>query len=313
MSRDTILITGSFGFIGSNFVRTVVSSHKGYDQVSFDKIVSDINLTATYYNKNHTYHFADVNDAHIMGVLQKKYQPKYVVHLASSDFQTNVDGTSTVLSSIRKFNKNIDRFVYVSSYEMYPAQDTLSMSTESSRVKATISPGSALYSTALAEQEVISSGVPYNILRASHIYGIRQTVNQLIPSTVNSIVKDFPMKLSGADQVREWTHVNDLSAAIMCVIEKGAKNEVYNVSANAEISNNELVTKIGKILGKEAGIEAVASRPGNDYTAEYRYATDSSKLRAIGWEPQYKFSTSLEYVVNWFKSNRWWLDQTFIS
>jgi dTDP-glucose 4,6-dehydratase len=103
--------------------------------------------------------------------------------------------------------------------------------------------------------------------------------------------------------MREWLYVNDVCDAFMTIIESGKINEIYNISANAEITNIELVQKICNIMGKGHNlIDFIKDpRPGHDF----RYSIDASKIKEIGWQPKVKFLDGLRQCVEWYDINRW--------
>ena len=111
----------------------------------------------------------------------------------------------------------------------------------------------------------------------------------------------MPIYGKGA-QIREWLHVFDNCDAIIKIIENGKANEAYNISSGSELSNIEVFNMTCDVLGKGHDlVEFVVDRPGHDF----RYSVDSSKLRAIGWEPKLKFNEGLEHTCTWYKNNQW--------
>jgi dTDP-glucose 4,6-dehydratase len=105
--------------------------------------------------------------------------------------------------------------------------------------------------------------------------------------------------------VRDWLYVDDHSAAIATLLERGQLGEVYPISRGEEYSNLEIAKKILQILGKpESLITYVTDRPGHDR----RYSVDSAKIRALGWQPQHKLEEELQKTVDWYRANPDWLE-----
>src|SRR5262249_6859210 len=80
--------------------------------------------------------------------------------------------------------------------------------------------------------------------------------------------------------------------------------QVYNISADNEITNLELTRQILAAfdVGEET-IEHVADRPGHDW----RYSLDSNKLYELGWEPEYNVAQGLAKTIDWYRQNEaWW-------
>jgi dTDP-glucose 4,6-dehydratase len=131
--------------------------------------------------------------------------------------------------------------------------------------------------------------------------GSRQQTCELIPSIVN-----YVLNYSGKDiliedpVVREWAHVDDVISGIMKVLENAPAGEIYNLSSGAEISNLDLANKIVNIIGLPGNVVPTVGKQ------HYRYSCDSSKLKSLGWQPNFKFHKALESTVNWYTANRWW-------
>lgn len=149
-------------------------------------------------------------------------------------------------------------------------------------------------------------GLPVIVTRCCNNYGPYQFPEKLIPLFVTNALEDQPLPLYGDGlNVRDWIYVEDHSAAVLSVIERGRPGEVYNVGSGCEVSNLDMTRAILRILGKpESLIRHVADRPGHDR----RYAIDASRLRSeLGWSPRYRFEEALEHTVRWYAENRgWW-------
>jgi dTDP-glucose 4,6-dehydratase len=87
------------------------------------------------------------------------------------------------------------------------------------------------------------------------------------------------------------------------VLRDGSVGEIYNIGAGNEVPNRLLTDTILELLGHgESMIEYVEDRLGHDR----RYSIDTTKVRALGWEPRHEFRDALEATVSWYRENRWW-------
>lgn len=148
-------------------------------------------------------------------------------------------------------------------------------------------------------------GVDACITRGSNTYGARQYPEKLIPLFVTNALDGEPLPLYGdGHQVRDWLHVDDHCAAIELVLREGRAGDVYNAGADDERENREVAERIVELTGGDAALlRHVEDRPGHDR----RYALDSTKLRALGWEPRHRFEEGLAETVAWYRDNRaWW-------
>lgn len=311
-----VLITGSCGFIFSNFIRRAIYEKQPYTFVSVDKVSGNAN--ALYSHKNHVFHFADIRDAHVMDKIFQFEQPDIVIHGAAESFvdyslidpnsfvTNNILGTQVIINCC--VAHKVERLIYTSTDEVY-GQLTGESDTPWTEA-APLNPRNP-YSASKAAGELLlqaahySHGLMYNITRSSNNYGPRQNPEKLIPKAIKCILNEQPIPIYGKGlQVRDWTHVFDNCAALLTILNHGLPNEVYNISANQELPNIEVIQKICNAMGGgHKLISFVSERPGHDF----RYAVDTSKIRGLGWKPSYKFKDGIIDTVEWYKINQWFL------
>ena len=316
---NKVLLSGSGGFIGSNFIRNAIYQKKSYEFISIDRVKNGSVLNNIYANKNHTFYIGDVADDHFINVVFEYERPEIVVHMAASShvddslinpyefIHNNVLGTQAMVNAAVKWG--VKKFVYISSDEVYGQLEDASapLWTED----APINPRNP-YSASKAAGELLVKaasechGLNYCITRSSNNYGPRQTAEKFIPKTIKCILGGAKIPVYGQGmQIRDWLHVQDNCNAIMHVIESGENKNIYNISANQEFSNIEVVNEITKIMGKGFDLVSyVPDRPGHDF----RYGIDSSKIKKLGWEPQIKFKKDgLQSCINWFINNQYYI------
>lgn len=320
MAKTKILVTGSCGFIFSNFMRLAQIAQRDkheYTFVGVDKITRTKAIKNIYEHRNQKFYLADVSDKHAIDRIFRLEKPKIVIHGAAEShvddsisdahpfIKSNVLGTQVIVDACIKYS--INRLIYASTDEVYGQLN--------SELDKPWKEGSLLfprnpYSASKAAGELIikaaheTHGLNYNITRSCNNFGPRQQLKNLAPKVIKCIVDESPIPVYGQGaQIREWIHVSDNCRAVLDII-KGPPNEIYNVSAGYEISNIELVNMICNIIGKGHDlITFVEDRPGHDF----RYAIDSSKLHDIGWSPTLKFRDALEHTCSWYLKNKWYL------
>lgn len=318
MTNKKVLITGSCGFVFGNFLRKAVYEKQPYQLVSVDR-VSGKAINSMYWNKNHIFHVADIRDQHIMDTIFQFERPDIVIHGAAETFadgsltdsnsfiSSNVLGTQVVINCCLKYK--VENLIYISTNEVYG--QLTDENDPAWKEDAPLNPRS-LYSATKASGELMvkaahqSSGLIYNITRSSNNYGPRQTPEKLIPKTIKCVLNGDKIPLYGQGlQIRDWTHVYDNCAGIMTIINKGVPNETYNIGANQELTNIEVVQKICNTMGK--GHELMSFIPDPRLSHDFRYSIDSSKLRELGWKPNFKFKEGIVNTVEWYMSNQWFL------
>ncbi len=312
-----ILVTGGAGFIGSNFIRYVMSRNPSCEIVNLDKLSyagNPENLRGIDDNPNYTFIKGDICDH---SVVEKAMEGcDYVVNFAAESHVdrsihgadefiiSNVLGTNVLLEKARL--KGISRFIHISTDEVYGSIDKGSF--DESSLLAPNSPYSASKAAAehMCRAYYITWGLPVVITRSSNNFGPYQYPEKFVALSVTNLVEDKKIPLYGdGKNVRDWLFVEDNCDGIYFVLNKGRAGEVYNIAGGYEMMNIDMVHAILKAMGKGPEmIEYVKDRLGHDR----RYSLDDSKLRAMGWKPNHTFAEALDKTVKWYSQNReWWM------
>lgn len=314
-----LFVTGSLGFIMSNFVRYILKNSNDYSVISIDDVKPPAKLNTVFANNKHEFYMGDITNAHLINNIFEIERPDIIVHGAAESFvdksltagpefvKSNVLGTQILIDAAVKYKS---KFVMISSDEVYGAlksEDDISW-TEESPINP-LNPYSATKASAelLVKAAHNTHGLQYNITRSSNNYGPRQPRRNLIPVLIGNILEDKPCNIYGQGaQIREWTQVSDNCEAIKTIIEKGNINETYNIGSGQEFSNIEVFNEICKAMGKGNNLLNFITdpRPGHDF----RYSVNSSKLRSLGWSPKFNFKKgSIQHCISWYDVNKWFL------
>ncbi len=315
------LVTGGAGFIGSNFVHHVLAATDATVTV-LDKLTYAGNRASLDGLPEDRFRFVrgDICDAALVDDLVAGHD--VVVHYAAESHNdnslrdpspfltTNLIGTFTLLEAVRRHGT---RFHHISTDEVYgdlelddPERFTESTPYNPSSPYSSTKAGSDL----LVRAWVRSFGVPATISNCSNNYGPYQHVEKFIPRQITNVLDGGRPKLYGAGQnVRDWIHADDHSAAVQLIIEQGRIGETYLIGADGEKNNLEVVQTILELLGRPRDdFDHVTDRAGHDM----RYAIDSSKLRTeLGWRPRFAdFAAGLEQTIAWYRDHEsWWRPQ----
>lgn len=313
------LVTGGCGFIGSNFVRLVLSKHPDVDVTNLDKLTYAGNPENLIDLADHPrYHFmqGDIADPETVAAAFERGVDVVVNFAAESHVdrsiadaspfvRTNIQGTQVLLDAARA--RGVRRFVQISTDEVYGSLGPTGFFTE----ETPLSPNSP-YSASKAAADLLAKayqhtfGLPVLITRCSNNYGPYQYPEKLIPLFVTNLLADKPVPVYGrGENVRDWIYVEDHCRGILAAIERGRPGEVYNFGGNAERRNIDITRLILRELGKpESLVTYVQDRPGHDL----RYAIDAAKAkRDLGWEPRVPFEDGIRRTIRWYVERPdWW-------
>jgi dTDP-glucose 4,6-dehydratase len=301
------LVTGGAGFIGSNFVHYLLreTSHKVVTLDALTYAGSKENLDGALDDPRHEFIRGDIGDGDLIKGLVADADA--VVNFAAESHvdrsikgaepfvSTNVQGTQALLDAA--LTADVDRFLQISTDEVYGEIES-GVFTEDDRLTprnpyAATKAGADLLALSYHE----THDLPVLVTRSSNNYGPRQHPEKLIPKFVTNAAAGESLPLYGdGTNVREWTYVEDNCRAVMTVLDEGKPGEVYNVGSGEELQNVEVTRRILNAVGaSEDLIEFIEDRPGHDQ----RYALDTTKVRELGWEPEWSFEEGLERTVDY--------------
>src|SRR5574343_384425 len=310
-----ILVTGSAGFIFSNFMRKALSEFSSnYEFISVDKVLASYNYPNVKLNQDHKFYMGDIADEQFMNNIFALECPDIVIHGAAESFvdssitsagpfiHSNVVGTQVLVDMAVKYG--IERFVYISTDEVYG--QLLSLQDSSWTEEASINPRNP-YSASKAAGELIvkaanqTHGLQYNITRCCNNFDPRQPPRNLVPKIITCCLTNQKIPIHGTGkQFREWIYVEDHCSAIMTIVNRAPLNETYNIGTGKELTNLEMVKKISQALKMEENILFVKDRLGHDF----RYSVNCDKIIKLGWTPQFVFEEGLEKSINWYMANK---------
>lgn len=331
--KQTLLITGGAGFIGSHLVRLFVNKYPEYHIVNLDLLTyagNLANLKDIEGKPNYTFIKGDIVDANFIKKLFDQYQFDGVIHLAAEShvdrsiedpaafIKTNVLGTMNLLNAA-KFNWSDfsgKRFYHISTDEVYGTLGETGFFTE----ETAYDPRSPYSASKASSDHLVRAfyhtyNLPIVISNCSNNYGPYQFPEKLLPLFINNIKHNKPLPVYGDGKyTRDWLWVEDHAAAIDLIYAEGRVGETYNIGGNNEWKNIDLINKLcevmDELLDRETGtskklITYVKDRAGHDR----RYAIDASKLmNELGWKPTVFAEEGLRKTAEWYLENEEWLE-----
>ncbi|HLO29625.1 MAG TPA: dTDP-glucose 4,6-dehydratase [Anaerolineales bacterium] len=345
--RQTVLVTGGSGFIGTNLVRMLVGSGT-YRIVNLDALTYAANpfsLMDLTGNPNYEFVRGNITDRELIASLFEKYQPVGVFHLAAEShvdrsivsadhfIQTNVIGTYAMLEAARIYwsdlpddLKNTFRFLHVSTDEVFGSLGEAGYFSETTPY----APNSPYSASKAASDHFVRAyhhtyGLPTIITNCSNNYGPYQFPEKVIPLMILHALSGKPLPVYGDGMnVRDWIYVEDHCRALKLAFEKGKLGETYAVGGGNEQRNIDLVNQICSILDEIAPLSEVPQLFKQELKSyselinfvqdrpghDYRYAIDSAKIRSeLGWQAEVRFEVGLRRTIEWYLSNPQWVHQ----
>ena len=329
-----ILITGGAGFIGSHVVRLFVNKYKDYHIYNLDVLTyagNLENLKDVENASNYTFLHGDINDESYINEIFNTHRFEGVIHLAAESHvdrsitdplafaKTNILGTMVLLNAFKTLwqnNWNDKCFYHVSTDEVYGTLGETGLFEETTPYD----PNSPYSASKASSDHFVRAygetyGMPYVISNCSNNYGQNQFPEKLIPLFINNILNGKSLPVYGdGNYTRDWLYVLDHAIAIDLVYHKGKNHETYNIGGFNEWKNIDLVKELcqqmdAKLANKsgisEQLITYVKDRPGHDL----RYAINASKInKELGWSPSVTFEEGLAITIDWYLSNKGWLE-----
>jgi dTDP-glucose 4,6-dehydratase len=319
-----ILVTGGAGFIGSNFIRHLLTSYPEHSVVNLDCLTYAGNLENLKEIENHSnYVFirGDIANARLIESIEfdaiinfaaESHVDRSILN-AYPFLQTNVIGTQCLLEAAKRRKC---RILHVSTDEVYGSTEEGCFTEESPLFPNSPYAASKAASDLLARAYYETYGLDVLITRCSNNYGSYQFPEKLIPLVILNAISGKTIPIYGdGKNVRDWIHVLDHCRAIDIIFHNGRAGEIYNIGANNEQENIDIVRAILSIIAAKQGIDEqsllklitfVEDRPGHDR----RYAIDPAKVETQrGWKAEIDFNEGLSSTVEWYMTNRNWLEK----
>ena len=327
----TILVTGGAGFIGSNLVRYLAEKYPDDRIVVLDALTyagSTENLPKGMFSGQHprlSFWYGNVCNAALVDTLVEASD--VVIHMAAEThvtrsiydsllfFQTDVVGTQTLANAAVKARKRIQRFIHVSSSEVYGTARSTSMNEDHA-----LEPMSPYASAKCGADRLIYSywatySIPAVIVRPFNNYGPRQHLEKVVPRFITSVLLDEPLTVHGAgESARDFLHVEDTCRGIDMILSAPAEKvvgEVFNLASGQDRTINSIANDVVGAMGyPKDRIQLIGERPGQ----VLRHTGDWSKVkRVLGWSPQISWQDGLKETVRWYTDNReLWSKQLFM-
>ncbi|EAT13132.1 dTDP-glucose 4,6-dehydratase [Bermanella marisrubri] len=340
-----ILVTGGAGFIGSAVVRHILNdthdSVVNLDKLTYAGNLESLNEIAG--SERYAFEQVDICDRPALERVFAEHKPDAIMHLAAEShvdrsidgpaafIETNIVGTYTLLEVARAYwnglpekQKNSFRFHHISTDEVYGDLEN----PEDLFTEETAYAPSSPYSASKASSDHLvrawkrTYGFPTIITNCSNNYGPYHFPEKLIPLVILNALEGKELPIYGkGDQVRDWLYVEDHARALYKVVTEGQIGETYNIGGHNEKQNIEVVQTICELLeelvpenaysrmgGNPSGFKGliayVEDRPGHDL----RYAIDASKIqKELGWTPLETFESGIRKTVEWYLSNKEWV------
>ena len=312
-----VLTTGGLGFIGSNFIDHVITNHTeitavmNIDRCDYCARVHNVSMAN---DPRYAYVQADITNMSKMKRLFREFKPEVVVHFAAQShvdtsfenaqqyIHDNIIGTYTVLECVKETGC---RLVHISTDEVYGEVGLDETSNSETSVLNPTNPYSATKAGAelLVKAYGHSFKIPYVITRGNNVFGPKQYPEKVVPAFIKAMMKGEPCNIHGSGQSRRnFIYVDDVSRAVMTVLDKGKNGTVYNIGTRNEYSVLEVFDILRELVNSEATKIHVGDRPHNDK----RYAVDSSALQELGWSEQVPFQEAIRQTVDWYMKHPDW-------
>ena len=328
----TILITGGAGFIGSAFTRHLFDNYEDYRIIVVDCLTyaGDVeNLPVPIWQENNerfVFWYGNITNGELMDTLMA--QSDMVLHFAAEThvtrsiydntqfFKTDVLGTQAVANAICKYRDRIEKFIHISTSEVYGTANSEKM--DENHPLNPMSPYAAAKAGAdrLVHSYWTTYGIPAVIIRPFNNYGPRQHLEKVIPRFITSIILKEKLRVHGDGQsARDFVHVEDTCKAIDLVLHAPAKKvvgEVFNVGSGEDRSILSVAQDIVAMMCPDDTdcVINVGDRPGQ----VMRHTADSSKIgKVLGWKPKLGWNEGLHKTIEWYRKNTdWWKKQLWM-
>lgn len=342
MEKNTWLITGGAGFIGSNFIHYLFNNSEfsgrvvNYDSLTYAGNEDNLEeIKGKWDGQRYFFIKGDIGDRQLLKETLARLKPNAIINFAAEShvdrsidapmvfIDTNIRGTAALLEEALAYwqscagaEKEKFRFLHISTDEVFGTLAQTGLFSEQTPYR----PNSPYAASKAASDHLLNAwhktfGLPVLLTNCSNNYGPYQFPEKLVPLMIINCLHEKPLPVYGQGvNIRDWLYVDDHCRALWQVLHDGRVGESYNIGGGNELKNIDVVKSICAIMDKikprtdgksyQELITFVSDRPGHDY----RYAIDFSKIKKeLGWEPSHSYHSGLEKTVNWYIDHAdWW-------
>jgi len=331
MKNKTILVTGGAGFIGSNIVKFLHKKYTNYRIIILDALtyagnIENLPVNINYDNSGRIiFWYGNVRNGELVDTLVS--QSDIVVHCAAEThvtrsiydnflfFETDVLGTQMIANSVLKYRDRIEKFIHISTSEVYGTAKEKSMDEDHSLMPMSPYASAKAGADRLVYSYWATYEIPVVIIRPFNNYGPYQHLEKAIPRFITSCILNEPIRVhSGGSASRDYIFVEDMCRAIDMTIHapiKKVRGHVFNVASGMDRSILSIAKDVVKLMGKsESLISSVGDRPGQ----VFRHTGNIKKIKnVLGWKPTVSWDKGLKDTIKWYADNRkWWEKQLWM-
>ncbi len=329
--KKTVLVTGGAGFIGSNFVRYIYNKYPDYKIIVLDALTYAGNIENFPVNINESngdrfvFWYGNVRNAELVDTLMS--QSDMVVHFAAEThvtrsiydnflfFETDVLGTQTIANAILKYKDKVQRFIHISTSEVYGTATGPLMNEDHPLMPMSPYASAKAGADRLVYSYWATYDLPVTIVRPFNNYGPYQHLEKAVPRFVTSCLLNEPIRVHGDGSAsRDYVFVEDVCRAVDTILHADSqkvKGEVFNVATAVHRSILSIAKDVVRMMGQdESLISFVGDRPGQ----VFRHTGDIKKIAAaFDWQPRVSWEDGLEKTIKWYTDNRkWWEKQLWM-
>lgn len=310
---NNVLVTGGFGFIGSNFIHQLYKTYPDIHVVNVDK-VSYCSRREHLNGLDVVNYEHDINEMEKMFEILEKHNIDVVVHFAASSHvslsftnsieftRDNISGTHNLLEACKRYGR-LSRFIHISTDEVYGE----TMGNTPFNEKHTLNPTNPYAATKISAEFIVQSyfhcfGLPIILVRGNNVVGPRQFPEKIIPKFIMSLLNNKKCTIQGkGNNRRNFIYVDDICKCILKVIHKGEINQIYNIGTNHEYSVLQIANKLIYILkGRHVDPKEYYDFIEDRYYNDFQYRIDASKVKKLGWESEVSFDEGLQRCIDYY-------------
>jgi dTDP-glucose 4,6-dehydratase len=315
----TILVTGGAGFIGSNFVNYIFHKYPDYKLIVLDALTyaGDIeNILPEVRNSDRfEFWYGDINNLDLTSDLVGKSD--IVVHFAAEThvarslyqnrvfFVTDVLGTQSVMNAVLKHSSKVERFIHISTSEVYGSALYEPMDENHPLNPSTPYAAAKAGADRLVYSYMQSYNIPGVIIRPFNNYGPCQHLEKVVPRFITSAILREPLTVHGDGSAsRDWIFVEDVAKAIAMFVHAPidkVRGEGFNLGTGKSISVLDIGKKVVNIFGlDEKYLSFMEERFGQ--VSKHISSTEKAE-RVVGFKAEVSFEEGLQRTIQWYKQN----------
>ena len=297
-----VLLTGASGFVGRQTILPLVN--RGFEVHCVHRTKKSETISEM---KHVTWHQTDLLNGNDVKKLFDSVSPTFLLHLAwevtPGTYLESIKNYDWLVSSLHLLQEFAEsegtKAVCAGTCFEYDLASGYCTEYLTPTLPSTYYGSCKHHLQSIGEKYADKKGFDFAWGRIFYPYGPYEYPTRLVPSIIQSLLKDEPAQSTHGNQVRDFLHVADVADAFAAILDSEV-NGIINIGSGKPVSIRQLVMQIAQLLGKEEDIQ-LGALPARENEPPFIVADTGRLQKEVQWSQKYTLADGIMDTISWWK------------